>query len=212
LALKLGGGLNEISHDPFVVSDWGALRFDMHTGTVPENHASTLKVRIEEVGNSNNNKEQTIKLEKAKGTATAYSDDRWRIGYGETGFETFTIDVPDALRGKVATLRFELSGGEVYIDNVFFKSQHLLLGNPTEARKPDSVGAFADNYLLEKSQYAVSYSEDGNTPNWSSWVLNSSWFKTNSRDGSKFYPDPQVPSPPFYPVRHQMGTISSEDI
>ncbi len=60
------------------------------------------------MGNSGNFKEQIIKLEKAKGTATAYSEDRWRIGYGETGFETFTIDVPDALRGKVATLRFVL--------------------------------------------------------------------------------------------------------
>jgi DNA/RNA endonuclease G (NUC1) len=193
LALKLGGGLNEISHDPFVVSDWGALRFDMHTGTVPENHASTLKVRIEEVGNSNNNKEQTIKLEKAKGTATAYSEDRWRIGYGETGFETFTIDVPDALRGKVATLKFVLDGGgEVYIDNVFFKSQSLLLGNPGEARKPDAAESYKDRYLLEKPQYTVSYNKDKQTANWSSYILNKSWLDGTRLD--KFNPDPTLPS------------------
>jgi hypothetical protein len=30
---------------------------------------------------------QPVLLQAAKGTATAYSDDRWWIGYGETGFE-----------------------------------------------------------------------------------------------------------------------------
>jgi hypothetical protein len=147
-AFRLNGG-ETIGHNRFVTPDWGALRFDMHTGIVPENYASTLKVRIEEVGNPGNFKEQIIKLEKAKGTPTEYSEDRWRIGYGETGFETFSIDVPDALRGKVATLRFELTGGEVYVDNVFFKSQHLLLGNPTEARHIDTPVSpeYQVNYL-----------------------------------------------------------------
>jgi DNA/RNA endonuclease G (NUC1) len=133
----------------------------------------------------------------------AYSEDRWRIGYGETGFEPFTIDVPDALRGKVATLKFVLDGGgEVYIDNVFFKSQHLSLGNPTEARQPDNVGTVNDpirkpydtNYLLEKSQYAVSYNDQTKTPNWASWQLNKSWIIGDGKRASSFQQDPQLPS------------------
>jgi large repetitive protein len=138
---------------------------------------------------------QPVLLQAAKGTATAYSEDRWRIGYGETGFETFTIDVPDALRGKVATLRFELSGGEVYIDNVFFKSQHLMLGNPTEGRIPNAgssqVDGYKNNYLLEKSQFTVSYSEDSNIPNWSAWQLNKGWTGSVTRPGS-FFGDPAL--------------------
>ena len=55
-----------------------------------------------------------------------------RIGYGYQGFETFQVNVPDEMRGKTARLRFELHGDtEVYIDNVFFKSEHLKFGNPS---------------------------------------------------------------------------------
>jgi DNA/RNA endonuclease G (NUC1) len=111
--------------------------------------------------------------------------------------------VPDALRGKVATLKFVLDGGgEVYIDNVFFKSQHLMLGNPTEARHEDAPVTlkYSNNYLLEKPQYATSYSSDGNTPNWSSWQLNQSWFiDKNTLPRPEFQSD--IASP-FYPIQH----------
>jgi hypothetical protein len=75
---RLNAG-DSITHNSFLLTDWGALCFDLYTGIIPENYASSLKVRIEEVGNSGNYEEKTIKLEKAKGTATVYSDDRWRI-------------------------------------------------------------------------------------------------------------------------------------
>jgi large repetitive protein len=207
-----------------VVPDWGALRFDLFTGIVPGTAASRLNVVIEEQGNAGNFKAQFINLEKAKGTATEYADDRWRIGYGETGFETFSIDVPDSLRGKVATLKFELSSGsEVYLDNVFFKSQHLLLGNPTDARKPDGAGSYINNYLLEKSQYAVSYSGNKsdnfgqNTPNWVGWQLNNSWFISGEeRPEVSFGQDPQLPSSLFYLVKHndysQTKTLLPDDL
>jgi large repetitive protein len=101
--------------------------------------------------------------------------------------------VPDALRGKVATLKFELSGGEVYIDNVFFKSQSLLFGNPTEART--DIASYNNNYLLEKPQFTVSYSQTSNIPNWSAWQVNQSWINTPSvRPDDEFFRDPSLES------------------
>jgi hypothetical protein len=123
-ALKLGGGSgnDEATHNRFMVPDWGALRFDLYVpraangvSQLSDNNPKKFTVSLIDA-NGTTVVTQPVLLQAAKGTATAYSEDRWRIGYGETGFETFTIDVPDALRGKVATLRFELSGGEVYID------------------------------------------------------------------------------------------------
>jgi DNA/RNA endonuclease G (NUC1) len=196
LALKLGGGLNKISHNPFLTPDWGALRFDLHTGDVVKGSSrGQLKVFLDEVGSSNTTPIQIIELQEAEGTAGEYAADRWRIGYGETGFETFSIDVPDALRGKVATLRFELTGGEVYVDNVFFKSQHLLLGNPSDARHSDSPVPLSatGNYLLEKPQYAISYSADKKGPNWASYQINQSWLEDSSPRRPPWQIDPQLP-------------------
>jgi DNA/RNA endonuclease G (NUC1) len=73
----------------------------------------------------------------------------------------------------VATLKFELiGGGTVYLDNVFFKSQHLLFGNPTDARQVLTPNT---NFLLEKPQFVVSYNDSTKTANWVSWQLNKSW-------------------------------------
>ena len=134
-ALKMDGG-DSIVHNRFVVPDWGSLRFDLHTGDIPKTSTNNLRVTLEATDGSGISTQ--IELQEAGGTAGQYLNDTRRIGYGETGFETFTFDVPDNLRGKIATLRFELAGGqEIYLDNIFFKSQHLLFGNPSEARKPD---------------------------------------------------------------------------
>jgi hypothetical protein len=111
--------------------------------------------------------------------------------------------VPDALRGKVATLRFELTGGEVYVDNVFFKSQHLLLGNPGEARTLDAPvsNSYYNNYLLEKPQYAVSYSGDSKIPNWSSWQINQTWLGSGRPGNETFFRDP---------ILENLGIISAK--
>jgi DNA/RNA endonuclease G (NUC1) len=133
-----------------------------------------------------------VNLTQAQGTATSYLADTQRIGYGITGFETFTVDVPDRFRGKTATLRFEASGGTVYLDNVFFKSQHLMLGNPTEARTTDSPvpNLFYNNYLLDRAQYSTSFSGDSHIPNWSAWQLNNSWLGTGNR--TNYFRDPNL--------------------
>jgi DNA/RNA endonuclease G (NUC1)/PKD repeat protein len=106
------------------------------------------------------------------------------------------VDIPDAWRGKVGTLRFELdnSSQDIYLDNIFFKSQHLLLGNPTEARNPNNAESIKNNYLSEKPQFTVSYSKDDNIPNWSAWQLNNSWTGTEKRPSDYFAGDPAITS------------------
>jgi DNA/RNA endonuclease G (NUC1) len=74
---------------------------------------------------------------------------------------------------------------------------HLTLGNPS--------GAVADvgqpnNYLMEKPEFALSYSRDAGRPNWVSWHLSDEWVGTLTRVDT-FRPDPAVPAD-WYRVLH----------
>ncbi|MEG4854765.1 DNA/RNA non-specific endonuclease [Microcoleus sp. B5-D4] len=210
-AFKLGSnGVKDIVHNRFVVPDWGALRFDLHT---PQLNAGRIKVSLQAVDGSTAGVSTTINLEAAQGqtnNTTVYLADTRKIGYGIKGFETFTLDVPENLRGKVATLTFESEGnGTAFLDNVFFKSQHLLFGNPKpvnlsgsnrQEARTDAIN-FADNYLLEKPQYTLSYNNSTKNPNWVSYQLNSSWFGSVRRlPNNSFISDETLPTD-FYRVQ-----------
>lgn len=75
-------------------------------------------------------------------------------------------------------------------------SVHLSLGNPSNA-KPDV--ASANNYLMEKPQYALSYNRAKGIPNWVSWQLNKSWLGDAPRQNN-FRPDNTLPQG-WYRVR-----------
>jgi endonuclease G, mitochondrial len=75
-------------------------------------------------------------------------------------------------------------------------SIHLTLGNPSQA-KPD-LGK-ADNYLIRKQGYALSYNSSKGIANWVSWQLNSSWLGGFERQNN-FRPDPEL-SEQWYAVR-----------
>jgi len=191
-ALKLESG-KSITHNRFVVPEWGTLRFNLH---VPE-LTTNGKVKVSIKGNTPNDEYQlletvddgTIDLRVADGRLNpgatpeiayplGYADtDTYRIGYGERGFETFHVDIPEELRGEVATLKFELTDGTVYLDDVFFQSTHLKFGAPTfdgQEARPDAVNN-ANNYLLEKPQYSLSYNSGRKNSNRVSWQLDRSW-------------------------------------
>lgn len=68
-------------------------------------------------------------------------------------------------------------------------SVHLTLGNPSSAVTSPS---YADNYLLVKPQYALSYSNNRKIPNWVSWQLNRSWLGTTLRQDT-FRADTSLP-------------------
>jgi endonuclease G, mitochondrial len=65
---------------------------------------------------------------------------------------------------------------------------NLLLGNPSNAV---TSTADANNYLIVRPQYVLSYSRDRGIPNWVSWQLNQSWLGSLPR--SSFTPDPSLP-------------------
>ena len=256
--VQLGGGNpTNVTHNNFTVPDWGTLRFDLRTGDVPATSTdvpatSTDRLRVTLEATDGSGISTQIKLEEAIADAPNYLEDTRRIGYGEIGFETFTLDVPDNLRGKQTILKFELvGGGTIYLDDVFFKSQHLLFGNPKkliassidpndsdgnirqESRKPNNAGSYANNYLIEKPQYAVSYNNQTKNPNWVSWQLNPSWvaqgdngvsrsslrqtsFPPNyppntdysPRPGDPWQSDPELPNADF-PVRVEISDLNN---
>ncbi|MEG5083007.1 DNA/RNA non-specific endonuclease, partial [Microcoleus sp. AT8-B4] len=176
-ALKLESG-KSITHNRFVVPESGTLRFNLH---VPELSGGNLIVSLE--GDNGVTTLETISLSEASGPYdSGYNNaDTNRIGYGNIGFETFhVVDIPEPLRGRVATVKFEVDNGTVFLDDVFFKSVHLKLGNPTldgQKTRPDAVNN-ANNYLIEKPQYSLSYNESNKGPNWVSWQLNRTWIGT----------------------------------
>jgi DNA/RNA endonuclease G (NUC1) len=188
-ALKLSGSGDSITHNPFLIPDWGVLRFDVHSSLVfGGSLITTLTV------DGTDYQLGFVDLEAIGRGEDPRNPVQNRLAYGVDGFETFTFAVPNEVRGKVATLRFNLVGdSEIYLDNVFFKSQHLLLGNPTEARyTPEDVstvtpvGNYNKNYLLEKSQFSLSYNDARKQPNWVGWELNKTWLPPTSPGGRLF--------------------------
>ncbi|GAB4138818.1 MAG: DNA/RNA non-specific endonuclease [Cyanobacteria bacterium J069] len=67
-------------------------------------------------------------------------------------------------------------------------SVHLALGNPSAAT-PDISNA--NNYLIVRPQYVLSYNRDKSIANWVSWQLNEDWLGQLPR--SPFMPDPSLP-------------------
>jgi DNA/RNA endonuclease G (NUC1) len=204
-ALKLDSG-KTITHNRFVVPDWGVLRFDLHAPSF----GGQVEVTITEEGNSSNSVTQIIRLEEANGPySDGYNDDdTYRIGYGSVGFETFHINVPEPLRNKIATVTFAAKGNTVYLDDVFFKSENLLLGNPTNARS--TLPADTTNFLLERPQYAMSYNTDTRTPNWVSWQLHNRWTGAALRPGEDGNPYPPGTNSRVYPwqVDRELQAVS----
>lgn len=102
-----------------------------------------------------------------------------------------------------AAIRFELrkiSGGanRINFDNIAATSYggggsssvHLTMGNPSGAVASTS---YPTNYLMEKTQFALSYHNANGTPNWVSWHLDTSWLGSTPRQDS-FSNDTSLPA------------------
>lgn len=70
---------------------------------------------------------------------------------------------------------------------------HLVLGNPSHAATTNP-----NNYLLERPQYALSYSRDRKILNWASWQVSADWLGHTDRQDD-FRPDGSLPQG-FYQV------------
>src|ERR1700730_5922355 len=64
--------------------------------------------------------------------------------------------------------------------------EHLAPGNPSNATEHD-----ADNYLMAKPFFALSYNNSKGTPNWVSWHLTDADLGSAKR--MPFYPDQELP-------------------
>ena len=78
----------------------------------------------------------------------------------------------------------------------FPPSVHLAFGNPSNALA--DLGQ-ANNYLMEKPSFSLSYNRDKGTPNWVSWHLENQWTGNLPRNDT-FRADPAV-SPDWYRVQ-----------
>ena len=201
-ALELKGG-DSITHNRFVVPEWGKLRFNIHVPKEAADRGNKLKVTLTDTA-SGEEITETILLNEAN-FLTGISDSFYnkdlekdaarKLGYATRGFETFNVfdtfyegssqqKELDKFRGKTATLKFELKGSDlVYLDDVFFKSSSLKFGEPTPKNGSSPArysGAdydgnlYKDNLLLEKPQYTLSYNGTGNISNWASFQIDKS--------------------------------------
>lgn len=82
---------------------------------------------------------------------------------------------------------------------------NLIMGNPSGATANVTN---ADNYLILRPQYALSYNRDKGIPNWVSWQLNQSWQGTLPR--IPFAPDTSLPAS-WYQVTPKDYTSSGFD-
>lgn len=113
---------------------------------------------------------------------------------------TFTVNSSAAVRFEIR----KTAGGanRVNFDNITAtaygggttpppsSSVHLTMGNPSGAVASTNSPT---NYLMEKTQYALSYHNGNNTPNWVSWHLDSSWLGSTPRQDD-FRADTTLPA------------------
>ncbi len=71
-----------------------------------------------------------------------------------------------------------------------YQDEHLLLGNPSSANN-NKINA--NNYLIIKHQYDLSYNNDKGYPNWVSWHLDLSW-KGNAKRCNCFSAEETLPN------------------
>ena len=72
-------------------------------------------------------------------------------------------------------------------ETYFSNNPHIALGNPSHAG-PDN----GDNYLIERKQYVLAYSQSRGILRWASWVLSRDWVGRTDRQNN-FRPDGILP-------------------
>jgi endonuclease G len=111
------------------------------------------------------------------------------------GVTSFTMN----LNGNVRFQIRKLTGGKLNIDDLTIidnvtstatRDDNLAMGNPSNAT---TVTSNANNYLLSRSQYTLSYNNSRGSANWVSWHLSTAW-KGNTPRCDCFLSDASLPS------------------
>jgi endonuclease G len=115
-----------------------------------------------------------------------------------TTLATVSFTVNSATPVRLSIRKTGGGANRVNIDNVTVNSfaappplgEHLTMGNPSNAVTDTTQ---IHNYLLNKTQYAVSYDRDKGRPNWVSWHLDSTWLGSTPRQDD-FRADTTLPA------------------
>ncbi len=192
---------------------------DRKTGSWSARVRNTGKVRM----NFNASSAGTVSVAHAKyGTDGTSTWELWRstnngstwtkVGATVTTSST-TLSTATFTVNYASTVRFEIrkvSGGtnRINIDNIAVtdyiaatptptptppptsNSVHLTMGNPSNAA---TNVLQPTNYLMEKTQYALSYHRDNGRPNWVAWHLDTSWLGSTPRQDD-FRADTTLPA------------------
>ena len=112
-----------------------------------------------------------------------------------TGAIRFTIRKTDRQRGRINFDMFRVTGGGKVLPAAPTEKaaagddDNSLLGNPSGA---SASLVMANNYLMDKGYYKLSYNRDKGTPNWVSWHVSRRDLGSMSR-GNDFRPDEELP-------------------
>ncbi|NEQ51780.1 MAG: DNA/RNA non-specific endonuclease [Leptolyngbya sp. SIO3F4] len=72
-------------------------------------------------------------------------------------------------------------------ETYFSNNPHIALGNPSHAGQEN-----IDNYLIDREQYVLAYSQSHGSLRWASWILNYNWVGKTERQNN-FRPDGILP-------------------
>ena len=101
----------------------------------------------------------------------------------------------------------DASGGAIVpAPDITANNEHILLGNPSGAQP---VEVSANNYLMVKDEYVLSYNSTKGSANWVSWHLDNTWIGSVGRQDD-FRADPALYSG-WYSVTHSDYTSSGFD-
>jgi endonuclease G, mitochondrial len=138
------------------------------------------------------------------GNGDGYACEKTLNVYVGSPSQNQTITNPEkAIPHHARRRRRQTSASTVPISIDSVGTVHLTMGNPSGA------ATSADNFLLVKPQYALSYNASRGIPNWVSWQLNQSWLGPIDRQND-FRPDDSLPSN-FYQVTPSDYTGSGYD-
>ena len=175
------------------VRDAGKIRMNFNAAS-----AGTVTIQHGKYGTDGTS---TWELWKSTNSGSTWTKVGSTVTTGSTTLSTasFTVNSSSAIRFEIR----KISGGanRINIDNITATSYggggggdsssvHLTMGNPSNAVASTS---YPTNYLMEKTQYALSYHRDNGTPNWVAWHLDSSWIGSTPRQDD-FRSDTTLPS------------------